>query len=153
MGPTPTLASMTSLQQLLLEPDRRPTVVRALVEVVDAEVAGKSGISGRIIRTGYTAVTKVSDGFVAKAVNRLLPDFAAALDPFWQERREHSFGDVLVARQDEAAEALLTVTDREMGGTRNTVVKKVYGSLRGKAKENVVAALPRVGATIESHTS
>lgn len=144
---------MSSLPQILLEPDRRPTVVRALVEVVDAEVAGKSGISGRIIRTGYAAVTKISEGFVAKAVNRLLPGFATALDPFWRERGERAFDDVLVARQDEAAEALLAVTDREVGGTRNSVVKKVYGSLRGRAKENVVAALPRVAATIESLAS
>lgn len=149
----PTLAPMTSLQQTLLEPARRPAVITSLVEVVDAEVAGKSGISGRIIKTGYAAVTKVSDGFVGKAVNKLLPGFSAALDPFWQERGDRAFADVLVARQDEAAEALLTVTDREVGGTSNGVVKKVYGSLRGKAKDNVIAALPRVGAAIESHAA
>lgn len=140
---------MRSLPQIMLEPVRRPAAVRALVEVVDAEVADTSGISGRIIRTGYTAVTRVSEGFVAKAVNRLLPAFAAALDPFWQGRGELTFNEVLVSRQDEAAEALLAVTDREVAGTRNSVVKKVYGSLRGRAKDNVVAALPRVGAAIE----
>ncbi|WP_114907229.1 DUF6918 family protein [Ornithinimicrobium murale] len=144
---------MSSLQQTLLEPTRRPTVVKALVDVVDAEVASKSGIGGRIIKTGYAAVTRVSEGFVAKAVNALLPGFATALDPFWQERGDRPFADVLVARDHEAAEALLAVTDREVGGTRNSVVKKVYGSLRGKAKDNVVAALPRVGATIESQAN
>lgn len=142
---------MSSLQQTLLDPARRPAVVQTLVDVVDAEVADKSGISGRIIKTGYGAVTKVSEGFVAKAVNKLLPGFSAALDPFWQERGDHAFADTLVARQDEAAEALLAVTDREVGGAKNSVVKKVYGSLRGKAKDNVITALPRVGAAIESH--
>lgn len=142
---------MSSLQQILLDPARRPAVVQTLVEVVDAEVAGKSGIGGRVIKTGYSAVTKLSDGFVAKAVNKLLPGFAAALDPFWQERGDASLADTLVARQDDAAEALLAVTDGQVAGTSNKVVKKVYGSLRGKAKENVVAALPRVGAALESH--
>lgn len=144
---------MSSLQQTLLEPARRPAVVKTLVEVVDAEVASKSGISGRLIKTGYAAVTKVSEGFVGKAVNKLLPGFSAALDPFWQDRGDRAFADVLVSRQDEAAEALLAVTDREVGGAKNGVVKKVYGSLRGKAKENVVTALPRVGAAIEAQAS
>lgn len=144
---------MSSLQQSVLDPAHRPAVVATLVEVVDAEVAAKSGLGGRIIKTGYAAVTKISDGFVAKAVNRLLPGFAAALDPFWQERAGRPFGEVLLARQDEAAEALLAVTDREVGGTSNGVVKKVYGSLRGKAKDNVIAALPRVGTALEHHAA
>ncbi|WP_256842829.1 DUF6918 family protein [Ornithinimicrobium cryptoxanthini] len=142
---------MSSLSEILLDPVRRPAVVNSLVGVVDVEVAGKSGIGGRVIKTGYGAVTKLADGFVAKAVNRLLPGFADALDPFWQERAGRPFADVLVARQDEAAEALIAVTDGQVAGTSNGVVKKVYGTLRGRAKENVAAALPRVGAAIESH--
>lgn len=140
---------MTSLSTALLDPARRPAAVETLVGVVDAEVAAKSGIGGRVIKTGYAAITRISDGFVAKAVNRLLPGFAEALDPFWQERGGQPFADALVARQDEASEALLAVTDSQVAGTSNGVVKKVYNSLRGKAKENVVAALPRVGAAIE----
>lgn len=139
---------MSSLSQTLLEPDRRPSAVKALVDLVDAEVAAKSGLGGKIIKTGYAAVTKLSDGFVAKAVNRMLPGFAEALDPFWAQRGDVSFADTLVARHDEAAEALLAVTDRQVASTSNGAVRKVYGSLRGKAKENVVAALPRVGAAI-----
>jgi len=144
---------MSSLSQTLLDPARRPAVVETLVGVVDAEVAAKSGLGGKIIKTGYAAVTKVADGFTAKAVNRLLPGFAQALDPFWADRGGASFADTLVARQDEAAEALLAVTDEQVAGTSNKVVTKVYGSLRGKAKENVVAALPRVGAAIEEQAS
>lgn len=144
---------MSSLQQTLLDPARRPAVVRTLVEVVDAEVASKSGLGGRVIKTGYGAVTKLSDGFVAKAVDKLLPQFSAALDPFWQERGSASFAEALVARQDEAAEALLAVTDGQVAGANNSVVKKVYGSLRGKAKDNVTAALPRVGAALERHAA
>lgn len=144
---------MSSLSQTLLDPARRPAVVDTLVGVVDAEVADKSGIGGRVIKTGYGAITKISDGFVGKAVNRLLPGFAEALDPFWQSTGERPFADTLVDRQVEAAEALLAVTDRQVGSTSNKVVKKVYGSLRGKAKDNVISALPRVGAAIESHAS
>lgn len=142
---------MTSLAQSLLDPTRRPAVVQTLVGVVDAEVARTSGLGGTVIKTGYGAVTRLADGFVAKAVDRLLPGFAAALDPFWQQRDGRSFADALVARRDEAAEALLTVTDGQVAATHNGVVRKVYGTLRGRAREHVVAALPRVGAAIERH--
>lgn len=142
---------MSALRQILTDPARRPAVVETLVSVVDAEVASKSGLGGKVIKTGYGAVTKLADGFVAKAVNRLLPGFADALDPFWAERAGRPFADVLIAQQDQAAEALLAVADAQVAGTSNAVVKKVYGTLRGKAKDNVVAALPRVGAAIESH--
>lgn len=142
---------MTSLQRVLTAPARRPAVVAALVAVVDAEVAAKKGIGGRVIRTGYTTVTRLSEGFVSKAVNRMLPDFAEALDPFWQSRGSHSFAEELVAHQDQAAEALLGVTDAAVAGASQPLVRRVYGSLRRRAKENVRTALPRVGAALEQH--
>lgn len=144
---------MTSLPQILTAKDRRPAVVQSLVTVVDAEVAAKSGIGGRVIKTGYAAVTRLADGFVGKAVNAMLPDFAEALDPFWQECAGQPFAEILVAHQSEAAEALLAVTDARVGAADNAVLRRIYTTLRGRARENVTAALPRVGAAIESHAS
>jgi hypothetical protein len=41
------------------------------------------------------------------------------------------------------------VTDAKAANTSHGAAAKVYGSLRGKAKEHVVAALPRLGAAVE----
>ena len=41
------------------------------------------------------------------------------------------------------------VTDAKAEATSHASAKKVYKALRGKAKEQVVAALPRLGATVE----
>lgn len=139
---------MTSLQQVLTDPARRPAVVAALTEVVDAEVAATTGLGGRVIRTGYATVNRLAEGFVPKAVNRLLPGLAEALDPFWQARDGRSFADVLVANENEAAEALLGVTDTEITSAP-AAIRRVYGSLRGRALKHVTAALPRVGAALE----
>ena len=58
--------------------------------------------------------------------------------------------DYLASRGEEAAAALLAVTDAKARSTSNAVAAKAYQSLRGKAQEHVQAALPRLGAAVEA---
>ena len=139
----------TTVSEALLEPSRRPVAVTALTDVVDAEVADKSGIGGVAVKAGYAAVKKLGGGFVQRATDRLLPQFATALDPFWATKGDRPFGDHLASQPDTVADALLAVTDARAASTSHASAAKVYGSLRGKAKEHVVAALPRLGAAVE----
>jgi len=115
----------TTVSESLLEPTRRPVAVAALTEVIDAEVADKSGFGGAAVKAGYAAAKKLGGDFVTSATDRLLPQFASALDPFWATKGDQPFGALL------------------------GLAAKVYGSLRGKAKEHVVAALPRLGNAVE----
>ncbi|MET9200022.1 hypothetical protein [Gordonia sp. NPDC003585] len=134
----------------LLE-NNREAVVADLVGVIDAEVADQKGLSGAAVKTAYAAAQKIKPGVVSNATNLMLPDFLSALAPFWDSKPDGvAFGDHLVANDDAAAEALLTVTD-DQAESAKPALAKVYGSLRGKGKGHVVAALPRVGAAIERH--
>lgn len=143
---------MTGLPDLLLDSDRRPKAVAALTEVVDAEVKDKKGVSAVAIKAAYATVRKVSPQLTARAIDKMLPDFAAALDPYWTEfggaDGAGDFGAFLSARSDQVTPALLAVTDRRAEASSREMVKKAYRGIRGKAQENVAAALPRVGATI-----
>ena len=139
----------TTVSEALLEPSRRPVAVTALTDVVDAEVADKSGIGGVAVKAGYATVKKLGGGFVQRATDRLLPQFATALDPFWATKGDRPFGDHLASQPDAVADALLAVTDARAASTSHASAAKVYGSLRGKAKEHVMAALPRLGAAVE----
>ena len=47
------------------------------------------------------------------------------------------------------ADALLAVADAKASAVEGNPLGKVYRSLRGKAKEHVVEALPALGATLE----
>lgn len=141
---------MTTLSDALLDPARRPAAVTALVAVVDAEVAAKSGFGGAAVKTAYAGVKRIGGGFVDRAVDRLLPRFATALEPFWQSREGRPFGAHLASQSDAASDALLAVTDDMAARTSNATAKKAYGALRGKAKGNVEAALPRLGTAIEN---
>ncbi|MFT4125946.1 MAG: hypothetical protein QM662_06910 [Gordonia sp. (in: high G+C Gram-positive bacteria)] len=138
-----------SLQPLL--DTNRQAAVDDLVAVIDAEVKGKKGVSGTVVKGAYAAAQKVKPGIVRKATNQLLPQFVAALTPFWDSKPAGTpFGDHLAANADAASEALLKVTDNEVESAKAPLVK-AYNSLRGKAKEHVTDALPAVGAAIEKN--
>jgi hypothetical protein len=139
----------TTVSDALLEPTRRPAAVVALTEVIDAEVADKSGFGGAAVKAGYAAAKKLGGDFVASATDRLLPQFASALDPFWATKGDQPFGAHLSSQPEAAADALLAVTDAKAANTSHGAAAKVYGSLRGKAKDHVVAALPRLGTAVE----
>ncbi len=145
-----------SLSTQLLNKQTRPAVVKDLVEVVRQEVAAKKGVSGTAIKAGYAGATKVMPDLVRRAVRRLLPDFARALDPFWTDfvaSDAQDFGQYLASRGPEASAALLAVTDSKLESSSRDQLKKVYRALRGKADSHVQAALPRLGAALQRHAA
>lgn len=147
---------MSSLSETLLAADRRPSVVADLVSVIDAEVKDKKGIGGITVKGAYAAVRKVSPTIAAGATDRMLPDFATALQPFWDDfgaDRAEDFGTYLAGRGDEAADALLAVTDARAAATQREPLRRAYNGLRGKAKGHVEHALPRLGKVVQQHAS
>ncbi|MEM6959345.1 MAG: hypothetical protein AAF411_19600 [Myxococcota bacterium] len=142
-----------SLKDALATPEKKPIIVADCIELIDAEVSDKSGLSGMAIKAGYKAVKGVKPGFVRNVVKDLLPEFAEALEPLHAEAVEQGVGvrDHLIANGSRAADALLSVTDEKAEGSTNGLVKGTYKKLRPTAKKNVEAALPRLGALIEKH--
>lgn len=143
----------TLLTETLLDPARRDQAVDTLVGVIDAEVAGKKGIGGTVLKTAYSAVKKINDGIVRRAVNGMLPDAARALQPYWDARGAQPFGTYLAANGDAAADALLAVSDTRAANPKHAAIAKIYNGVRPKAKQHVVEALPRLGSAVETLAS
>ena len=144
---------MASLEEVLNDPARKDSVVQDCMGIIDAEVSDKGGLSGLAIKGGYKAVQGVKPGFVQKVVRDLLPEFATAIDPVYQEAVEAggSIERHLVAQKSRVADALLGITDAKAERSTNKLVRKTYEKLRGTAKKNVEAAVPRLGGLIEKH--
>lgn len=145
-----------TLKAILLDSGRRPAVVADLENLVDEEVADKGGVSGAVIKTGFAAVKKVKPGIIGSAVDSLLDEFTAALEPFYADYKATGgadFGDYLSGRGDEAADALLGVTDARAEKSTRDSIKKVYGKLRPNGKKNVEEALPRLGKLIDKYAA
>jgi hypothetical protein len=142
---------MANLGEALNNEAKKSEVVDACCEIIDQEVSDKGGLSGLAIKAGYSAVKGIKPGFIRKAVSDLLPDFAAALDPIYQESvTQGKTADAhFVSNSGRVADALLAITDAKAGRSQSGVVKGTYDKLRGTAKKNVEAAVPRLGKLIE----
>ena len=144
---------MSSLTDVLTNPEKKEAVVDDCVALIDAEVADKGGISGLAIKAGYRAVTGVKPGFVRHAVSDLLPEFATALDPIFQEAKTKSkpAAEHFTANTSRVADALLAITDAKAQRSKSKVVKGTYDKLRSSAKKNVEAAVPRLGKMVDKY--
>ena len=146
---------MGQLTEALLGDSNRGPVVDDTLALIDAEVADKGGLTGLAIKAGYKTVQGVKPGFVRQVVADLLPDFAVALEPLYQEAHEKGRGvrEHFTSQSSRVADALLSITDDKAKRSKSGMVKGTYEKLRGSAKKNVEAAVPRLAAMIEKHAS
>lgn len=145
---------MTRLAEVLTSSDKKSRVVTDTLSIIDAEVADKGGLSGMAIKAGYKAVKGIKPGFLEKVVNDLLPEFADAIEPIYQEavQKSRPVRDYFVEQRSRVADSLLAITDGKAQRSKSGVVKATYERLRGSAKKNVEEAVPRLGGLIEKHT-
>src|SRR5579864_2506028 len=99
---------MATLPELLTS-DKKEQVVDDCCSLIDAEVKDKGGISGLAIKAGYGAVKGIRPGFVRHVVSDLLPEFAQALDPVWQDAKKDGkpVAPFFTANTSRVADALL----------------------------------------------
>jgi hypothetical protein len=146
---------MSNLTEALVSESKKRAVEDDCVALIDAEVADKGGFTGLAIKAGYRTVQGIKPGFVRQVVTDLLPEFALALDPLYQEAKAASrtVRDHFAANTARVADALLGITDEKARRAKSGMVKGTYDKLRSSAKKNVEAAVPRLAAMIEKHTS
>lgn len=145
---------MPKLSEVIADAGKKAQIVDECLKVVDLEVADKGGISGIAVKAGYRAIQGIKPGFVKGVVEDLMPDFAKALDPMFEEANVagKSVTSHFAANPSRVANALLSITDAK--AARSTgMIKKTYDGLRGLAQKNVESAVPRLGALVEKFTS
>jgi hypothetical protein len=143
---------MTTLPELLTS-EKKDQVVEDCCSLIDAEVKDKGGISGLAIKAGYGAVKGIKPGFVRTVVHDLLPEFAQALDPVWQDAKKDGkpVAPFFASNSSRVADALLAITDAKAARSKSGVVKGTYDKLRNSAKKNVEAAVPRLGEMVQKY--
>jgi hypothetical protein len=144
---------MPNLTEALVSESKKSAVEDDCIALIDAEVADKGGFTGLAIKAGYKTVQGIKPGFVRQVVTDLLPEFARALDPLYQEAKAVGQGvrSHFSANAPRVADALLSITDEKAKRAKSGMVKGTYEKLRSSAKKNVEAAVPRLGAMIEKH--
>jgi len=144
---------MATLAEVLTSDAKKAAVVDDCCTLIDQEVADKGGLSGLAIKAGYSAVKGIKPGFIKHVVGDLLPEFARVLDPVYTEAKSTTqpVSAFFIQNSGRVADALLSITDAKAQKSKSGVVKGTYDKLRGMAKKNVEAAVPRLGKLVERH--
>lgn len=145
---------MGVLSDLIKDQSKRRGIVDDGVAVIDAEVADKRGLSGMAVKAGYKAVKKIKPGFVNVALDMLMPEFAAAIDPYYDEWKSSGNGTLeqFFKRSDNRiAESLLSITDKRVDSKTNRIVSKAYRGLRGQGVGHTKSAMPRLAGLVMRH--
>jgi hypothetical protein len=138
----------------LTDNNKRQALVTDLTNLLDTQVAAIGGISGMAIKTGYAAIKGISPGYCAGAIERLLPESFAALEPMWEEGL--NTGDAvgyLTNNGSRTADAVLSVTDIRIEKSSNSTIKGVYKKLRSSVKKHVEEAVPGLAKVIDKYAN
>ncbi len=145
--------SGTLVEQLGKEP-RRPHVIEDCVALIDHQVKQK----GFVVKSAYAVIKGIKKKFIPEVVDALLDEWLGKIQPHydkWAAGRSQppatSLSDFMVARSDDIAEDLLSVTDERAEKTSHTTAKKMYLKMRDGAKRDVVGAIPDLAKMLEKH--
>ncbi len=141
---------MSSLVERFSQEPARTQVVAECVELIDNTVKQK----GFMMKGAYATIKTLKKRFVPEVVESLLNDWLAKLQPHydkWTASQTSTFPDYVIARSDDVAEDLLSVTDTRAEKTSHTTAKKMYARMRDSAKKNVVEAIPDLARLIDKH--
>lgn len=146
---------MASLVDVVSDTSKRRQVVDACVDLIHAEVGDKRGVSGLAIKGSYKMVKSLRPGMIGMAMDGLLDDFAAKVDPFWLECQEQGANPraFFTQRQGQVANALLGITDDRAAKTPNKTLKKAYEKLRPQGVKHIGEAMPRFADLLQKHAS
>ncbi len=128
----------------------RTQVIADCVDLIDAQVKQK----GFVMKSAYATIKAIKKKFVPEVVDSLLDDWMGKIQPHydkWLVSKPSSLADYIIARSDDVAEDLLSVTDARAAKTSHTTAKKMYQRMRDSAKKNVVEAIPELSKLIERH--
>jgi len=139
---------MSSLVDKLATAPARAQMIDDCVDLIDNQVKQK----GFIIKSAYATIKAIKKRFVPEVVDSMLDDWLGKIQPHydrWSAAKTSTFSDFVVARGDQVAEDLLSVTDARAAHTTHTTAKKMYGRMREGAKQNVIEAIPALATMIE----
>ena len=143
---------MSTLVEVLGQAPKREPVIADCVNLIDSQVKQK----GFIIKGAYATIKTIKKGFIPEVVDSLLDEWLGKLQPHydkWAANKSSSLSDYLVARSEDVAEDLLSVTDARAAKSSHGTAKKMYGKMRDGAKRNVVEAIPDLAKLVEKHVA
>jgi hypothetical protein len=135
---------VNTLSAILLSAPRREALLADAQRLLEQHVAQRAGLRGVAWRSGLAVLQAARPGIVARAVEVLLPQFLAALEPLYREFQagsERDFGLFLLRHRERAVGLLLQIADQRAAGAAE-LTRSLYHRFRGQAEDEAQALLP-----------
>jgi hypothetical protein len=153
---------MPRLADLLWAAPRREPLVKDCAQLIEGHVASRRGLKGIGLKTSFAMLKSLRPDAMPRALNALLPLFADALDPLFQEysrakgaaeeaAKEKDFSRFLQRHAQRTAAALLSVTDKRVESSKNQALKKMYARMRSSAESEVLDVVPGLADVMGRH--
>ncbi len=147
----PAVINMTLSEQIQNE-DVKAAIVTDCVLLMDEQVSDKGGLGGIALKTAYGVIKSFDPYYIPGAIERLLPEALAAIEPIWVEGVES--GDPVKFLTDNCsrtADLLLSTTDAKIQRGAGSVVRSTYNKLRNSVKGDVESAVPGLAKILGTH--
>lgn len=138
---------MSTLVEFLSPPQRRARIIADCVRRVEAHAATTRGIRGLALKAGLAALNAARPNALPRAAASVLPEFAAALDPYYQRflaSGQPDFAVFLEPHRAQACASLLEVTDARAARTSHRALRATYRKLRGTLASELERLLPDI---------
>lgn len=158
--PQETVQQGTLVARLWERETARPALMEDCCRLIDQQTTAGRGIKAATLRACYRAVLGVQPGILGYVLGKLLPDYLAALDPWFAESREealasgrdaaHVFREALESSPARVTDTLLGVTDERMPSAR-LAIRVAYKTVRNEAWQPVFDSVPALAELLEHH--
>ncbi|MCM1984134.1 DUF6918 family protein [Lyngbya confervoides] len=141
------------LSEKFQDPQVQAQIAQDCAQLMDQQVARKTGLGGLAIKAAYTALKGIGPNYVPRAIHGLLPQALVAMDPMWQVGVQT--GDPvahLSQNPAQTAEILLSVTDNKIKNAQNKIVIATYKKVRNSVKGDVEQAVPGLAQIIAQYS-
>lgn len=141
--------------EALSAPETKRALALDVTRAIDEEVEAKSGLGGLALKGAYKIARATNRDFVPNTVEKLLPEFAAKLEPIVDDHHRVAANMPLEAwfteKAGAVADALLSLTDERARRSPAGTVRTAYEKMRPSARKHVEEAAPRIGGLLARH--
>lgn len=147
------MAHTKTLRDILLAPHQKDAVIHDFSVLLRQQLTALSGLKGLALKTTVNMLESSRPGALDRALASLLPGFAKALEPLYQEflaSSDRDFSLFLRKHEHATVQALLSVSDERIKDASDTG-KSIYRKFRGTAEDQVRNAIPKLSRLIASY--
>lgn len=145
---------MSTLAKILLAPHQKEALTADCVRIVERHLNSLRSLRGLALKAGLAVFKAAKPDLIPRAINRLLPDFIAALEPLYArfgQSSDRDFSLFLRKNADETVEAIMGKIDARAAQSANETARSTYRKLRGNIRGELEALLPELSKTLSGY--